>query len=394
MKSFTAPHSLFAALLILASCAPPDSTTNYRDQIREILADSVLSLAQTYVQAHPVTITAQLSERSAGGPHDFYSEGDYWWPDPTDPEGPYVRRDGMTNPDNFTAHREALIRFSEIVGNLCSAYLITQDMAYAQAALAHCRAWFLTDSSRMNPHLRYAQAIQGLSTGRGIGIIDAIHFMEVVQSLRVLEQHDLVDSLSMAGFRAWFAEFATWLTTHPYGRDEMVHPNNHGTCWNMQVGLYAAFTGNDSLLTFCRDRFIQTLLPDQMAIDGSFPLELARTRPYSYSLFNLDAMIMNALILSDPEHDLWTYTTESGASIERGLAYMQPYVADKHSWPLPPDIMYWEEWPVAHPAFLFGAIKLGTPLYFETWKHHNHFPQVFEVKRTLHIRNPLIWVGW
>ena len=392
MKCYSSAISFFAILFALASCAQPDSETTYRQQARQILADSVLLLAKTNVQAQPVTVTAHRSERSAGGRHDFYSEGDYWWPDTTNPDGPYLRRDGMTNPDNFTAHREALMRFSEITGNLTSAYLITQDATYARAALDHCRAWFLDDSTRMTPHLLYAQAIQGRHTGRGIGIIDAIHFMEVMQSLRVLERKGLIDPRSMAGYRTWVEAFLTWLTTHPYGHDERVHPNNHGTCWNMQVGLYAVFVENDSILNVCRQNFTQSLLPNQMAADGSFPLELERTKPYGYALFNLDAMAMNCLILSDQENDLWAYTTEEGKSMQRGLDYMQPYVIDKSSWPLPPDVMYWEEWPVAHPAFLFGAIRFEEARYFSAWEPYAHFPQVFEVKRNLPVRNPLIWL--
>lgn len=80
--------------------------------------------------------------------HDFYSEGDYWWPDTLNPDGPYVRRDGETNPDNFVAHRHAMIRFSSIVGNLTSAYLLTQDKEYVDVILAHVRAWFVNESTK------------------------------------------------------------------------------------------------------------------------------------------------------------------------------------------------------------------------------------------------------
>ena len=67
-----------------------------------------------------------LSPRSAGGKHDFFSEGDYWWPDPTNPNGPYIQRDGMTNPDNFVEHRRAMIRLSLVVPALAAAYKLTQ----------------------------------------------------------------------------------------------------------------------------------------------------------------------------------------------------------------------------------------------------------------------------
>jgi len=48
--------------------------------------------------------------------HDFYFEGDYWWPDPENPHGPYIQHNGMSNPGNFTEHRKAMIRLSQIFG--------------------------------------------------------------------------------------------------------------------------------------------------------------------------------------------------------------------------------------------------------------------------------------
>jgi len=67
----------------------------------------ILKAANQYLSESPITITASHSPRSAGGIHDYFSEGDYWWPDPQNPGGPYIQRDGMTNPDNFVEHRRA-----------------------------------------------------------------------------------------------------------------------------------------------------------------------------------------------------------------------------------------------------------------------------------------------
>ena len=72
----------------------------------------ILAAAGRYLNEAPVTVTAAHSDRSAGGAHDYFSEGDYWWPDPKNPGGPYIRRDGFSNPANFNTHREALIRLS------------------------------------------------------------------------------------------------------------------------------------------------------------------------------------------------------------------------------------------------------------------------------------------
>src|SRR3989440_10764035 len=132
----------------------------------------ILKAANQYLSETPITITASHSARSAGGVHDFFSEGDYWWPDPQNPGGPYIQRDGLSNPDNFVEHRRALMRLSVQIPALAAAWKLTKDSRYAKHTARHLRAWFLDPSTRMNPNLQYAQAIRGRFTGRGIGIID------------------------------------------------------------------------------------------------------------------------------------------------------------------------------------------------------------------------------
>src|ERR1700735_1539767 len=111
----------------------------------------VIKAADSYEDDKPVTVTASHSPRSSGGLHDFFSEGDYWWPDPKNPDGPYIRRDGMSNPDNLVAHREALIRLSVQMPALAAAWLLTHDKKYAEHAAAHLRAWFIDPDTLMNP---------------------------------------------------------------------------------------------------------------------------------------------------------------------------------------------------------------------------------------------------
>ncbi|SDL85837.1 Alginate lyase [Catalinimonas alkaloidigena] len=377
----------------LARCGPArQETTPLRQTIVATLREPTLQEADWALRQEPVTVTAKTSERSAGSIHDFYSEGDYWWPDSAHPEGPYVRRDGMTNPDNFVAHRLAMIRLSRIVGALASAYRLTGEGKYARHAMRHLRAWFVEADTRMNPSLAFAQAIKGRVTGRGIGIIDTIHLMEVAQGLRVLEGAPGVAPAQVAYIRQWFADYLRWLTTHPYGQDELNTKNNHSTCWVMQVAAFARLTENDSILAFCRERYKTVLLPGQMAADGSFPLELERTKPYGYSLFNLDAMTTLCQILSDAEHDLWQYQTPDGRSIRDGIAFMYPYVDDKAAWPYAEDVMYWNEWPVAHPFLVFGAVAFDEAAWLATWERLDHTPDVEEVLRNLPIRHPLLWL--
>ncbi|MDD3512176.1 MAG: alginate lyase family protein, partial [Fermentimonas sp.] len=131
---------LFSSFTFITSCTTKDQISKI---IEDELKDEILKSAEINIKDHPVTVTAFRSERSAGGIHDFYSEGDYWWPDTINPNGPYIQRDGQSNPDNFVAHRHAMIRFSTLVGNLTSAYLLTKDIKYIDAALVHIRAWLV-----------------------------------------------------------------------------------------------------------------------------------------------------------------------------------------------------------------------------------------------------------
>lgn len=364
-----------------------------KEEVIKLLRKQVMEEAGWAMQQEPVTVTATISPRSAGGKHDFFSEGDYWWPDPESSDSPYIQKDGMTNPENFTAHRLAMIRFSRIMGALASAYQLTGDKKYVLQAVRHCKAWFVNEETRMNPNLLYAQAIKGRFTGRGIGIIDTIQLMEVVQALTGMEDADGMDADVIIDTKNWFSQYLQWLTTHKYGKDEMNAENNHGTCWVMQVACFAKFTGNAILLKFCSDRYKNVLLPNQMAADGSFPREIRRTKPFGYSVFNLDAMVMICRILSTGDDDLWNYTTANGRSIKKGIDFLYPYVADKAKWPFAHDVMYWDNWPVAQPFLVLGAYVFGEKEWLNTWKKLDHQPKEEEVIRNLPVRHPLIWLN-
>lgn len=381
---------LFSLLITaLWSCSQNNTGELY---ISEKEQQYIIETATDFIDSIPVTVTDFFCERSAGGPHDFYSEGDYWWPDPENPDGPYIRKDGQTNPDNFVAHRLAMIRLSRIVGMQTSAFLLTGEKKFAEAALEHLDAWFVNPETMMNPSLLYVQAIKGRVTGRGIGIIDAIHLIEVARAVEVLEQNKAVSQQSINQVKAWFDKFVKWLTTHPYGIDEMNTKNNHATCWVMQVGAFARLTENEGVLDLCRNRFKNVLLPNQMGVDGSFPLELERTKPYGYSLFNLDAFFTAAEILSDDSNNLYDFTTPDGKNLQKGAAFLFPFVKDKSTWPYRQDVMYWEEWPVRHPFLLFAGEAYDKNDYIELWKTLEGYPKTGEVLRNLPVRNPLLWL--
>ncbi len=348
-------------------------------------ADSVLGLA-------PRTIVEAVNPRSAGGPHDWSSEADYFWPDPLNPRGPYVNRDGMTNPGNFVAHRELMLRFARAFDALAAAYLVTRDEKYADAAARHLRAWFVDPATRMNPSLTYSQAIRGLNTGRSIGIIDTVHLAEVALGVEALRGSGSLPGAEESAVDAWFRDYLLWIRTSPFGVAEGKTANNHGTCWALQEAAFAHLLGDREALADARRRFETVFLPSQMAADGSFPKELQRTKPYGYSIFNLDVLCGLAVLLSSPREDLMLFSLADGRSPVRGVEFMAPFVQDKSAWPGKPDVMYWGDLPVRQPFLLFGALSAGRQDWLETWKSLDPDPQVEEVRRNYPIRQPILWI--
>jgi len=214
MKLKTFAMLAFSGLMM--SCLQSVSK-ELRQQVINDIRRPTIEKADSFLDARPVTVTDFRCTRSAGGKHDFFSEGDYWWPDPEHPDGPYIRRDGQSNPDNFSSHREAMMRLSEITATLASAWLLTGERKYADRALTHLDAWFVDSATMMNPNMLYSQAIFGLASGRGIGLIDAYHLVEVARSAQVLAEKGGIPEVHSAKIKDWFSRFLDWMVTHQYG---------------------------------------------------------------------------------------------------------------------------------------------------------------------------------
>ena len=253
------------------------------------------------MEQKPLTITAFPAKLSQGGPNDFYSNGDYWWPDPRKPDGlPYIQRDGESNPQNFSQHRLAVRTLRDCVAALAAAYKLTGDDRYVAKAVELLRVFFLDSQTRMNPNLEFAQAVPGVSPGRGIGIIDALHLIEVPPAIRAMEKSKAFPAPAAAALRLWFRNLAGWMTKSKNGQQEARAKNNHAVAFYLQLAVYADFIGDETMLAECRRQYKDVFVAKQMAANGSFPAELARTKPYGYSIFQLDNMVTLCQVLSRP----------------------------------------------------------------------------------------------
>jgi hypothetical protein len=359
--------------------------------VAETDTQRILTAATKYVEQAPLTITAFPAERSAGGLHDFYSQADYFWPNPNDPNGPYINRDGQSNPENFDEHRKVMVALSVQMPALTAAWLLTGNSRFGKRACDHLRAWFVTPETRMNPNLQFAQAVQGRSTGRSYGIIDTLHLVEVARAASFL-MPQMLNAPDRVGVSAWFSAYLEWLLNSDRGRQERDTINNHAMCWALQAAEFAHLVGNDTIREEVYRRYREVLLPGQTAIDGSFPKELARTKPYSYSIFNFDVMACLCQSLNGLTPTPSSFRLPDGRGLSKAAEFIYPYLKDKSAWKWAKDVEHFDALPVRSPGLLFSGIAFHEQRYIDLWKTLNPDPASKEIVRNYPIRQPLLWV--
>jgi hypothetical protein len=290
--------------------------------------------AAAALKAGPWTVTSHRPDNVSAEPNDYYSEGPYWWPDPKNPNGPYIRKDGLRNPGRFQANRRDL-------GDMCGAVLslgmgafLLNDKACGDHAAQILSTWFVDSKTRMNPNLEFGQAVRGINTGRGTGLIDTVSLIQAAQGIWLLDRAGMLSASVGAPVRGWYADFLKWMTTSKKGLDEKESGNNHATWWTAQAAAYSSLTHNSALQSMAWDHYRKVLVPGQIQPNGSCPREEARTNSLSYSAMNLDAfsVICRIAQVNSVAPDLWSYRTAKGTGVVTAFNYLAPFILHPESW--------------------------------------------------------------
>ena len=184
----------------------------------------------------------------------------------------------------------------------------------------------------MNPNLNYAQGIPGICTGRGIGIIETHYFSNLVDDFGMLQVSKEWTKRDNDGIKKWFREYLNWLRTSKYGKDEAGWKNNHGTWYAVQAASISLFLGKNKLARSILNDAKVTRIDSQIEGGGQQPLELARTKSWGYSVFNLNALFHLALLGDNVGIDLWHFKNPKGGSIRKALDFILPYTIDMAKW--------------------------------------------------------------
>lgn len=283
----------------------------------------------------PESVVHKKLRSVSGDPHDYYSLGTYWWPNPRRPNGlPYIRRDGHTNPQcqNNDTDTTRIIRMCERCLTLGLAWYFTGHRKYAQAAAEQIKCWFLDEKTRMNPHLNYGQAIPGIVSGRGTGLIDTRLLWMVIDTIGLISPAGVLDTDDIIGLHQWFRDFNHWMFYSDVGHSEYVWHNNHGTWYDAQRVANALFYGDKGLVARIIQQGITQRMAAQIDQEGKQTMELERPVPFHYSLFNLEAHLLLNRYAEHVEFDRWD-AVQDGRSVKLGIDYLMPFIADPDLWP-------------------------------------------------------------
>lgn len=294
--------------------------------------------------------------------NEYYSEGPYWWPDPKNPSGPYIRRDGVVNPNRYDKNRKDIGEMSTNVLTLGMGAYFLDDGDAAKRAAVILRTWFLDPKTRMNPNMEFSQAIRGRNTGRGAGVLDSASLIQCVQGMMLLDLEPELDK----GLHDWFREYLHWMNSSKNGLDEKKSGNNHASWWTAQYAAYATFVHDQQALDLAYNQFRQVLLKEFQP-DGSAPREDARTKSLSYTTFNLDALSTLCRIAQVNGVDLWHVQGPQNVSMSKAIAYATPFVLEPATWKKE-QIIDFESNKLVYPAL--AAVGLQTP---DLWRDYHRF---------------------
>ncbi|HVX40292.1 MAG TPA: alginate lyase family protein [Gemmatimonadaceae bacterium] len=297
--------------------------------------DALMRDAARAMSDGPFSVMQKHRVPPSGDKHDYMSLAPYWWPDSTRPGGlPFVRRDGVVNPESRSdTDGPRLAAMADDVETLALAYYFSGESEYGARAAMLIHTWFLDPATRMYPNLRFAQAVPGVSDGRGTGILDTRHVTTVIDAIGLLEGAPGWSASDERAMRDWCRAYLGWLETSKQGRDERRAPNNHGTWYDSQVAALALFVGDSALARRTIAESATARIAAQIAPDGRQPEELARTRPFHYSLFNIEPYAVLAELGRHVGFDLWHYDAPNRASLKRAIAFLSPYFDPHVAWP-------------------------------------------------------------
>lgn len=300
-----------------------------------------------------LSVTFKTVPALSGNLHDYVSLSKYDWPNPNTANGlPWIKRDGMTNPDFDKYDIVPLFQLCNNVGTLTAATRLLKKTAYAEKAGKFLKCWFLDPATAMTPHLNYAQFLPGNQTGSSWGLIDSHCFCALLEAVSALPLNNEWTADDLQKLKYWFMEYFLWFISNPLPIQEERTPTNHGTWYDAQyISIAMLLNRPDLARRQIREKSIPRL-DVQLLYNGLQPYEITRTLSLSYSVFNLEAWSRIAAYAKVLGIDLWN---QRSCSVDKGclreaFQCLIPFLTGQRKWD------FLQIGPLPRPGRLFATV--------------------------------------
>ena len=291
---------------------------------------TVFSIANYAIQQAPLSVTQKKISMS-GDKHNYESLGCYFWPDPDNPTGPYIAKDGLINPEYKEYDYPTLMEMHKRCINVAKAfYLMPNEMKYYEWFCRQIDAWFINEDTRMYPNFDYCQFCKNKNGNRGnaCGLIDSRLLTDINESVRTVNGIRPIGKARLKAYKKWMSDFGIWMTKSENGKMASTFTNNQGIVYDTTLSDIYILNGKmkkaRKVLERCGARIEQ-----QIDGEGRQPEELVRSRAYYYSIYNLSHIIDFISLANSINIELPRVTTKAKHATE----YLLKFVGNRNSFP-------------------------------------------------------------
>lgn len=290
---------------------------------------SILHSADKYCGLLPVVVT-EKKENIVGDKHYFYQIRGYYWADSLHPDN-FIKKDGYRNPTYKNYDFTRLTEMAKRCKYLSVAYYLTGKKEYYDAFKRQILAWFVDKDTYMYPNFRYATMLpNGIKfEGTASGLIEAYTFIDVLESLRLIDMVKPIDNVTKKELKEWFRQFVANVECD-YGELLGKLKNNIGLAWDVTLMNMYLFIGESAQAKELANQFAEKWLYKHIISDGRQPLELKRASAFGYSVYNLTHIIDFCFLSRYWEMDFYQKHRQR---IDKAFDFLEQFRNDTTSFP-------------------------------------------------------------
>lgn len=299
--------------------------------VRTVDRGKILKQAQVFLQ-EPSVIVTDKKWSFAEDMHYYTSMAPYWWPVEKDGKVIYENRDGLVNPQSNELDKKKISILSERLKYFSLAYYFTEDEQYYEAFIQQIDAWFINKNTYMYPNFLYSQIVPGRGDnfGRPIGILEGYPLITAMESIRLMQSARSIGWRRTRELVRWFRELGDWIETSDLGKKDALSNSNSGIAYDALLTDISLFVGDSKRAQRIIQEFPEKRIYKQIEEDGKQPAELARTKAFEYSVYNLEFFITFCSISKAAGID--TYNSNKDR-INAALSYLLQFIGNTENFP-------------------------------------------------------------